>query len=128
MEKAAAFYREVVGLIPCTPASDAWAWFWAGEPGAPQRLALHRGSLLAQSVVSNLAGWNKVSARGVKQAGFVVLKSPRIPSILVETAFITNPAENRLLASGTFQREMARRLANGVVAYFTNVSVAEARP
>lgn len=44
--KAAAFYREVVGLIPCTPASDAWAWFWAGEPGEPQRLALHRGSLL----------------------------------------------------------------------------------
>lgn len=93
-----------------------------------QTEVLHRGSLLAQSVVSNLAGWNKVSARGVKQAGFVVLKSPRIPSILVETAFITNPAENRLLASGTFQRELARRLANGVVAYFTNVSVAEARP
>lgn len=93
-----------------------------------QTEVLHRGSLLAQSVVSNLSGWKRVSARGVKQAGFVVLKSPRIPSILVETAFITNPAENRLLASGTFQQELARRVANGVVDYFTNVSVAEARP
>lgn len=93
-----------------------------------QTEVLHRGSLLAQSVVSSLSDWSRVSARGVKQAGFVVLKSPRIPSILVETAFITNPAENRLLASATFQKELARRVANGVVDYFTNVSVAEARP
>lgn len=93
-----------------------------------QTEVLHRGSLLAQSVVSSLSDWSRVSARGVKQAGFVVLKSPRIPSILIETAFITNPAENRLLASATFQKELARRVANGVVDYFTNVSVAEARP
>jgi catechol 2,3-dioxygenase-like lactoylglutathione lyase family enzyme len=43
---AARFYSEVVGLEPETEANDAWAWFWAGEPGVPQRLALHRGTLL----------------------------------------------------------------------------------
>jgi catechol-2,3-dioxygenase len=43
---AARFYREVVGLEPETEATDAWAWFWAGEPGARQRVALHQGSLL----------------------------------------------------------------------------------
>lgn len=43
---AAAFYRDVVGLIPCTPTSESWAWFWSGEPGSQQRLALHRGRLL----------------------------------------------------------------------------------
>ncbi|MDQ3822596.1 MAG: VOC family protein [Actinomycetota bacterium] len=43
---AARFYRDVVGLEPDGEASDAWAWFFAGEPGRPQRIALHRGSLL----------------------------------------------------------------------------------
>jgi catechol-2,3-dioxygenase len=43
---AAQFYRDVVGLIPETEANDAWAWFWAGEPGHAQRVALHRGPLL----------------------------------------------------------------------------------
>lgn len=44
--RAAAFYRDVVGLIPETAPTDSWAWFWAGLPDVPQRLALHRGTLL----------------------------------------------------------------------------------
>lgn len=43
---AARFYREVVGLIPETDANEAWAWFWAGESGRGQRVAVHRGPLL----------------------------------------------------------------------------------
>lgn len=43
---SAQFYEDVVGLTPETDASDEWAWFWAGEPGVPQRIALHRGTLL----------------------------------------------------------------------------------
>ena len=43
---AARFYREVVALEPETEANDAWAWFWAGEAGTRQRIALHRGTLL----------------------------------------------------------------------------------
>ncbi|HEY3080929.1 MAG TPA: VOC family protein [Chloroflexota bacterium] len=44
--RAARFYREVVGLVPHTEPDDAWAWFWAGEPGVNQRVALHKGTLL----------------------------------------------------------------------------------
>jgi catechol 2,3-dioxygenase-like lactoylglutathione lyase family enzyme len=44
--RSAAFYRDVVGLTPEREPSEEWAWFWAGEPGVHQRLALHRGSLL----------------------------------------------------------------------------------
>jgi catechol 2,3-dioxygenase-like lactoylglutathione lyase family enzyme len=44
--EAARFYRDVVGLELEHETSDEWAWFWAGEPGTPQRIALHRGSLL----------------------------------------------------------------------------------
>jgi len=43
---AARFYEEVVGLTPDQPADDEWAWFWAGEVGELQRVALHRGPLL----------------------------------------------------------------------------------
>src|SRR4051812_33824454 len=43
---AARFYRDVVGLAPESEASDDWAWFWAGEKGTQQRVALHRGTLL----------------------------------------------------------------------------------
>ena len=46
VERSARFYGEVVGLTPETPAGDDWAWFWAGEPGRAQRVALRRGSLL----------------------------------------------------------------------------------
>lgn len=44
--KAAAFYRDVVGLVPATDPNEAWAWFWAGPPESRQRLAVHKGSLL----------------------------------------------------------------------------------
>jgi catechol 2,3-dioxygenase-like lactoylglutathione lyase family enzyme len=44
--KAARFYRDVVGLELEHETSDEWAWFWAGNPGQPQRIALHRGELL----------------------------------------------------------------------------------
>jgi N-acetylmuramoyl-L-alanine amidase len=53
----------------------------------------------------------------VKQAGFVVLKSVEFPSVLVETAFINNPVEARLLASEEFQRQLASQLAAGVRSY-----------
>lgn len=43
---SAIFYRDIVGLIPETEADDEWAWFWAGNRGDPQRIALHKGQLL----------------------------------------------------------------------------------
>ncbi len=88
---------------------------------------LARGSLLAESVVNALRTYSVLKTRGVKQAGFVVLKSPRIPSILVETAFITNPAENKRLASESFRNAFSKRVADGIVRYFEASSVAELR-
>jgi catechol 2,3-dioxygenase-like lactoylglutathione lyase family enzyme len=44
--KAARFYEDVVGLTVEHITDDEWAWFWAGKVGDPQRIALHRGSLL----------------------------------------------------------------------------------
>ncbi len=54
----------------------------------------------------------------VQQAGFMVLKSPDIPSMLVETGFISNPAEERKLSSKKYQQKMARTLFKGINAYF----------
>ena len=59
---AARFYRDVVGLVPETEADDEWAWFWAGEPGHAQRVAVHKGSLLFedQSPLPGGERWGQV--------------------------------------------------------------------
>jgi N-acetylmuramoyl-L-alanine amidase len=59
-----------------------------------------------------------VTRRGVKHAGFLVLKSPDIPSILVETAFISNPTEESRLGSGRHQQRLAEAIYQGVRGYF----------
>jgi N-acetylmuramoyl-L-alanine amidase len=88
---------------------------------------LQRASILAESVMGSLGRHPDLHTRGVKQAGFVVLKSPSFPSILVETAFITNSKESRLLASGTFQTAFARRVAEGVGRFFESTALAGLR-
>lgn len=54
----------------------------------------------------------------VEQAGFSVLKAPDIPSVLVETAFISNPEEEALLRSNAYQDELADALMHGIAKYF----------
>jgi N-acetylmuramoyl-L-alanine amidase len=76
--------------------------------------ALERSQMLAEALLDNMAADRRLESRGVKQAGFAVLKSVEFPSVLVETAFINNPAEARLLASPDFQSQMGRQLAAGV--------------
>ncbi|MDZ4806105.1 MAG: N-acetylmuramoyl-L-alanine amidase [Candidatus Eisenbacteria bacterium] len=88
---------------------------------------LQRGSMLAESVMESLRGHSDLTTRGVKQAGFLVLKSPQIPSILVETAFITNAREAALLRSGTFQTGFSRRVADGIVRFFAATALAGLR-
>lgn len=67
-----------------------------------------------ESVVANLKNVAKMHKKRVEQAGFVVLKSPDIPSILVETGFISNPAEARRLNSADYQEQLAAALYAGV--------------
>ena len=55
--------------------------------------------------------------REVEQAGFVVLKSPDVPSILVETGFLSNPEEARLLANASYQKRLASAISEGIRAY-----------
>jgi N-acetylmuramoyl-L-alanine amidase len=72
----------------------------------------------AERVVNALEGVGEVRKAQVQRAGFVVLKSPAIPSMLVETAYISNPAEERRLSSASQQARLAEAIAGGVRSYF----------
>lgn len=68
-------------------------------------------------LLSGLKGLGHVHKRKVQQAGFLVLKSPDIPSVLVETAFISNPDEERKLRSSEHQTRLATALLSGIKGY-----------
>jgi len=72
----------------------------------------------ANAILGGLKGLGKVHKRDVQHAGFMVLKSPDIPSLLIETAFISNPAEERRLRSKAFQRKLAGSISAGIRGYF----------
>ncbi len=74
---------------------------------------------LARAVLSEIGGINKLHKGSVEQAGFAVLKAPDIPSILVETAFISNPEEEARLTDDGYQNQMADALMNGIRKYFS---------
>ncbi len=73
---------------------------------------------IASEVLRRLNRISSMHKRKVQHAGFVVLKSPDIPSILVETAFISNPAEERNLRKAGYQTRLARAILEGVRHYF----------
>jgi N-acetylmuramoyl-L-alanine amidase len=72
----------------------------------------------AERVVSALENVGEVRKAQVQHAGFVVLKSPDIPSMLVETAYISNPEEERRLRSAPQQARLADAIASGVRSFF----------
>lgn len=73
---------------------------------------------VGHKVLTNVGRVTSLHKRRVEQAGFMVLKSPDIPSILVETGFISNPSESQKLASSSHQQALARSIAGGVRQYF----------
>ena len=73
---------------------------------------------LGKAVLSELGEINTLHKAQVEQAGFAVLKAPDIPSILVETAFISNPEEESRLKSESYQAKMADALLQGIKRYF----------
>jgi N-acetylmuramoyl-L-alanine amidase len=73
---------------------------------------------LAKHVLRELGGINTLHRGRVEQAGFAVLKSPDTPSILVETAFISNPGEEQRLKDEGYQEKMARAVMGGIKRYF----------
>ena len=74
---------------------------------------------LGRDVLEEVDKIAKLHKRKVEQAGFAVLKSPDIPSILVETGFISNPGEAQKLATGAYQDKMARAMQMGIQEWFT---------
>jgi N-acetylmuramoyl-L-alanine amidase len=69
-------------------------------------------------VLNEIGGINKLHKGSVEQAGFAVLKAPDIPSILVETAFISNPEEEQRLNDDAYRDQMANAILKGIKRYF----------
>jgi len=83
---------------------------------------------LAKDVLREIGGINKLHKGTVEQAGFAVLKAPDIPSILIETAFISNPEEEEKLTDDGYQDEMANAVLKGIKKYFAkNPPLAKSR-
>jgi N-acetylmuramoyl-L-alanine amidase len=73
---------------------------------------------VGKSVLSNMGGISRLHKRKVEQAGFAVLKSPDIPSLLIETGFLSNPSEARKLKTSAYQQKMAKAIFKGIKHYF----------
>jgi len=70
-------------------------------------------------VLKQMGSVARLHKKKVEQAGFLVLKSPDIPSLLIETGFISNPKEARKLASADYQQRMAKAIYNGLDQYYS---------
>lgn len=75
---------------------------------------------LGKAVLNHIGEINKLHKNHVEQAGFAVLKSPDIPSILVETAFISNPEEERKLVDDAYQDKLVDSILSGIKKYFAS--------
>ncbi len=73
-----------------------------------------------REVLDELNKIGRLHSRRVEQAGFAVLKSPDIPSILIETAYMTNPQDEKLLNNSKHQQKIARAIVSGIQRYFEN--------
>ncbi|MEJ2651174.1 MAG: N-acetylmuramoyl-L-alanine amidase [Gammaproteobacteria bacterium] len=83
-----------------------------------QTATIEASDRAGSEVLHELGTVGKLHRHRIEHAGFVVLKAPDIPSMLVETAFISNPQQERKLTSPVYQRRLARAIAQGVQEYF----------
>jgi len=74
---------------------------------------------IGDEIINQIKKVNKVHKKKVQQAGFAVLKAPNIPSVLLETAFISNPREEKNLRSSAYQKKVAKAVTRGVSRYFS---------
>jgi N-acetylmuramoyl-L-alanine amidase len=81
---------------------------------------IESGLTLGEYILKEIGDVARLHKRTVQSAGFVVLKSPDIPSVLVELGFISNPTEEKLLRSKSYQIKLANSLFTGVKNYFDN--------
>ncbi len=88
---------------------------------------INDSAALAQHVLNEIGNINRLHKKQVERAPFAVLKSPDIPSILVETAFLSNPDDEKKLKTDSFQKQMAKAMLTGIKRYLAT-SPALARP
>lgn len=82
---------------------------------------IQEGVALGEEILAELRRIGPVHLNQVAQAGFAVLKAPDIPSVLVETAFLSNPSEERKLRTRAYQRQVAQALFSGLKRYLARV-------
>ena len=80
---------------------------------------------LGEMVLAEMGSVTRLHKKNVEQAGFAVLKSPDVPSLLIETGFISNPEDARNLAQPSFQNRVAKSIFQGVRNYFDNYPPAD---
>lgn len=83
-----------------------------------QNAALSASLDVGNTVAKQMGRMTKMHRKTVQQAGFLVLKSPDMPSILVETAFISNPSEERKLRDTSYQAKLSNSILAGIREYF----------
>jgi N-acetylmuramoyl-L-alanine amidase len=83
-----------------------------------QNASLEASIAVGDLFINEMGKVSKVRKRQVQQAGFMVLKLPDIPSLLVETAYISNPKEESNLQSVQFQQRLAKAMHSGIRSYF----------
>ena len=72
---------------------------------------------LGGAVIKEISGFANLHSKSVEQASFAVLKAPDIPSILVETAFISNPDEELKLLDEAYQNQISSAITKGIFQY-----------
>ncbi|MDO5625321.1 MAG: N-acetylmuramoyl-L-alanine amidase [Pseudomonadota bacterium] len=80
---------------------------------------INHSVMLGSSMLAEMGSVGRLHKRNVERANFAVLRAPDIPSVLVETAFISNPEEERRLRTSAYQNDLANALINGIQKYFS---------
>lgn len=106
---------DLIGGVSLSDKDDSLAWVLMD---LTQTAAISASLTAAERVLDALHEVGEVRKRTVQQAGFLVLKSPDIPSMLVETAYISNPTEESRLKSSKHQAKLAEAIFSGIRSYF----------
>jgi len=83
-----------------------------------QNAAIGASFAIGEEILDEIGGLTKLRKRHVQQAPFLVLKSPDVPSVLIETAYISNPSDERNLGSRRYRNNLARAIFGGIRDYF----------
>lgn len=87
-----------------------------------QNLTIRNSLKVCEHMIKHISDVHHMHSSHPEQAAFVVLKSPTIPSVLIETSFITNPEEEKLLGTRKFRMKIAEAISGGVLQYFKTMA------